>query len=543
MFFDRMNRMAASPPKIMSILFILSKNKNLVNLRTPSRRDPMHPPTWHHILRTAIVGTERGPLPAGTAQSFGLNAHHDPAHTALETLTAAALMRKAGRRTADGTRWTADGASEPSAVHRLPSAVSRPPSAAALLDEWLGLVAQHRLRIAPEYLPELLDSAERNLAFWEKLHPALDPRGTWLAAQNPVWQDLVAPSASEGDWFTAPFPARMRMLADVRRHRPLVALAWLENTWPEESANHRLAFLSALRTGLSGFDEDFLEKNLSAKSLDLRCAAAELLAALPDSHCCTTWRELARHLARFAEAADLAAFLAEKIPDIEAALPAQLFALTDGKLLRSARQSILQTLLRLLHPTDWGFETKPRDLLSRLLDHPELDSALPALLEASARHRDPTWAADWLRFLNERPEHPLWRSQHLYRLLADTDDPALLQLACFQRHLLADGSSALSRALADRQRAWPALLVEAVLAAWAHFARNGPAYPSTALRAVLDRAALHCLPAEAETLCQRLLPSGSELLPTAWEQGWEAFRDVVRLRRKMWEEIDPTASV
>jgi len=495
----------------------------------------MHPDTWPHILRTAIVGTERSPLPAGAVQSFGLNAHHDPAQAALETLTAATLARKAGRWTADGGRLTAP-------IHRPPSAVCRPPSA-ALLDEWLGLVAKHSLHIAPEYLPELLDRAERDPAFWEKLRPALDARGTWLAAQNPVWQGLVAPSANEGDWFTAAYPVRMRMLTDARRHRPLVALAWLEKTWPEESADHRLAFLAALRTGLSAFDEDFLEKTLAAKSRDLRRAAAELLAALPESRCYAAWRSLARHLAGFVEAADLAAFLSEKIPDIEAALPAQLFALTDGKDLRSARQSILQTLLRLLPPVAWGFEAQPYELLCRLHGKPEFDFALPALLEATAHHRDPDWVADWLRFLNERPEHPLWRSQHLYRLLAHTDDPALLQLACHQRHLLADGSSALSRALAERRRAWPALLVQAVLAAWAHFARSGPAYPSPALRAVLDRAALHSLPAEADVLRQQVLPDGSEPLPHLWQEGWAAFADMVRLRRKMWEEMARTASV
>lgn len=496
----------------------------------------MNQTTWGHILRTAVVGTARSPFDGG--RQAGPDADHDPARSLLETLALTALARKAGHPlviwsvrhssflpVADGER------PQPSTFHLLPALLHG--RYAALLDEWLSLVTQHGLQIPPEYLPELLDRAERDPAFWEKLRPAAGARGTWLAAQNPVWQSLYAPAVASADWFTADVDTRLRLLAAARRHRPLVALAWLEKTWPEESNEHRLAFLAVLRTELSLLDEDFLEQALAAKSREVRRAAAELLAALPESSRCTVWAAWAAELRGFVKAEDFAAFLTQKIPDVGVGVAAGLFALTDGKDLRSARQVVLQMLLRLLPPAVWGFGS-PYDLLRDLLQNPERDFALPALLEATARHRDADWTADWLRLLNEWPDHALWRSAHLTRLLTDLDDPALLQLACFQRHLLADGQSAPSRALAGRSRPWPMPLFQSVLLAWLASARTGLAYPSPAFRAVLDQGALHCLPHEAQALCSQLLPDGAEPLPLPWQQGWAALVDVVRFRQEMW---------
>lgn len=493
----------------------------------------MNATVWSHIVRTAVVGTERSPLPAGTAESFGLNLHHDPAQATLEALATATLVRKAGWRKTGQTKHI-----QAAAISPVSAAIGPSPSAfpAVLLDEWLTLLAQHHLQIPPEYLPELLDRAERDLFFWEKLRPVLGVRGTWLAAQNPVWQELVSSENENQDWFTASFETRKRLLAAARRERPLVTLAWLEKTWPEESNDHRLVFLTMLKTGLSLFDEDFLEKALATKNREVRFAAAELLASLPESRCCAAWAALANQLKGFIQADDLTSFLNHRITDLEDTSASGLFSLTDGKEVRSARQAILQTLLRLLPPAVWGFGS-PFNVLRDLFQNPALDFALPALLEATARHRDAAWAFDWLRTLNERPDHSLWRSQHLYHLLSDLDDPVQLQMACFHRHLLADGQSASNRVLTNRDRLWPTPLLQTVLVAWVVSARSGPVYLSPAFRAVLDQAALHCQPDEAEALCQQLLPDGSESFAQPWQQGWDAFSSMVRTRRRMHERM------
>jgi hypothetical protein len=514
----------------------------------------MNQATWRHILRTAVVGTERGPLPAAVSESLGLNVGSDPAQALLEALAAAVLLRKAGHSLVISSFLPAvvspeaspkEGSPAPSTLHLHPNIAQLPPEIlhgrhAALLDEWLSLLVKNGLQIPPEYLPELLDRAERDAVFWEKLLPAVGTRGTWLAAQNPAWQSLYVKPGDEGDWFTSNFKARLRLLAAARRDRPLVALAWLEKTWGEESNDHRVAFLAEMLTGLSLFDEDFLEKTFVAKSREVRRAAAELLAALPESRCCMAWNVLAESCQKFAATPDLTAFLAEKIPDVGAEVPAGLFALTDGKDLRSARQIVLQMLLRLLPPVVWSFES-PLSGLVQLQHDPERNFALPALLEATARHDDAAWTEAWLHFLHERPEHPLWRSTHLFRLLTDLNDSLRdIWLPKFCQHLdvLASPESVLYRVLTSGNRPCLPRLTHAVLAFWEAAARRPFAYPTPQLRAVLDQAARHCQPADAESTYAWLLPDDpATRLPQHWQQGLDALVDVVRFRRKMAQSM------
>jgi hypothetical protein len=244
-------------------------------------------------------------------------------------------------------------------------------------------------------------------------------------------------------------------------------------------------------------------------------------------------------LSGFIHAGDLPAFLNQNLPDIEAQPAAALFALTDGKDLRSARQSILQTLLRLMPPAIWETDA-PLHLLTTLHNDPERDFALPALLEATARHSDLDWTTSWLIFLQKHPEHPLWRSAHLLKLLSKLDDAtrhsALAPLVLEQFKTLSNYDSVLYRLLTDDPRRWPLNLLHAVLVVWIGGARQPFSYPGAPLRAVLDNAALRCNPADAEAArssLEYMAPNERFQLPTPWQQGWDAFFDVVRFRQRM----------
>jgi len=498
---------------------------------------------WGQILRTAITGTERTPLPASVSDTLGIPVAEEPSQAVLESLTHVSLLRKAGLKfEVRNLKFEAQPTLEPPTSNfELPTSNFLPlilnGRYAPLLDEWLALLTQHRLELPPEYLPELLDRSVRDPDFWEKLRPAVGARGEWLANQNPAWQHLYA--ADAGDWFTADFDTRLKLLAEARRNRPLITAAWLEKTWDQESNDHKIKFLETLRTGLSLFDESLLNRAMHAKSRDVRFAAATLLATLPECQHCIGWTALAQRWSKFAKTGDLPTFLDKTLPDIEAQPAAALFALTDGKGLRSARQSILQTLLRLLPPAVWevGF---PFNLLTDLQDDPERDFALPALLEATARHHDPDWTTSWLKFLQKYPQHALWRSAHLLKLLSELDREArqsgLAPLVIEQFRTLSNHDSVLYRMLADDEHLWPASLMNAVLVVWTDGARQPFSYPNAQLRAVLDNAALRCSPADAEAARSRLeyvAPDERFQLPAAWQQGWDAFFDVVRFRQRM----------
>ncbi|HND89123.1 MAG TPA: DUF5691 domain-containing protein, partial [Saprospiraceae bacterium] len=406
---------------------------------------------------------------------------------------------------------------------------------AALADEWLSLLAEHQRSLPPELLPDLLGRAERDPGFWEKLRPALGARGRWLAQQHPAWRSLLQPAATSDDWLTADFATRLRLLQQARSQRPPAASAWLEQTWHQESADHRLAFLAALRTGLSLSDEDFLEKNLSAKMLALRLKAAELLALLPGSRRRTEWEGLAASLRGFPQAPDLSAFLARHLPDIEAPALSALFALHAAKQMQSARHSILQSLLRLLPPSAWGFADAYATLAALQAD-PLLDFALPALLEATVLHQDAAWAAAWQRFLLEQREHVLWQSRWAADLVEQRRSPELLSQVARLPHQIAQEGSALHRALAAHPRYWPALLLGTLLDVWAESAASREAFPSAGLRKLLEMAALHASPDMALALSPRWAGQESKW-PGPWQTGWLAFWDAIRYRKSLAEHM------
>ncbi|HND89764.1 MAG TPA: hypothetical protein PK971_15635, partial [Saprospiraceae bacterium] len=53
---------------------------------------------WQNLVRSAVVGTERSPLPEGMAAAFGLSAPEGaPAPTLLDTMAAAAAARRNSR--------------------------------------------------------------------------------------------------------------------------------------------------------------------------------------------------------------------------------------------------------------------------------------------------------------------------------------------------------------------------------------------------------------------------------------------------------------
>ncbi len=243
------------------------------------------PTLWENIVKTALIGTERHPLSAADLAALGLPvAATDPAQTALEALTAAALRRKAGFPLADAPNERPAPAPPderpvcgPAAVALLQQMLAgrhRP-----ALPEFLNLLTMSGRRLPPELLPDVLQIGLENKGLFVQMEPALGPLGIWLARQHFRWQALL--TDQQLDWFTAAFAERQRLLLATRRQRPLVALAWLEATWGQETSGHQAKFLETFACGLSFNDEPLLLKAAADKNEMVRIVAHRLLDLLP----------------------------------------------------------------------------------------------------------------------------------------------------------------------------------------------------------------------------------------------------------------------
>ncbi len=207
-----------------------------------------------------------------------------------------------------------------------------------LLAEWLNAVvgrdaAGQRVltrRIPGELLPSLLEIGRRHRAMRPLVAAAGGSRAAWLADQRPEWGYLRAetstpvvatdpeprggasdPAASGGAfdpaggatsdaaagdgepitltaaerdaWEFGTIGRRVSALIVIRRRDPATARALIEAVWAGETPDDRAAMLGALTTGLSTADESLLEVALDDRRKEVRIAAVELLAHLPDS--------------------------------------------------------------------------------------------------------------------------------------------------------------------------------------------------------------------------------------------------------------------
>lgn len=151
-------------------------------------------PTWQHILRTVMAGTDRYPVSDDDLSALSLPAGIDAAHTALRALPAAYVLQRA----AAPLGRAPEGVLPPAAIDKRPIC---PPETAqplvamlrygaypAVVPEYFDLLAWRGWRLPPELMPEVLDHLVKKKGFTPAIRAALGPLGAWLAAQNPAWR-------------------------------------------------------------------------------------------------------------------------------------------------------------------------------------------------------------------------------------------------------------------------------------------------------------------------------------------------------------------
>ncbi|MFG3046595.1 DUF5691 domain-containing protein [Streptomyces sp. NPDC048241] len=269
----------------------------------------MTAPTWDDLLTTALLGTDRRPLPV--AGPIGREA---PA-ALLDAVAMAAVQRRAGLRPGHaGTR--PDPAPEdtrpalpPAAAHRLTLLLAdRPggggggrrgstPDLTELLPQWLAAANAQGYAAPPQTVPALLDAARARTDLRPAALEFAGARALWLARLNPDWRfaqraasggTSALPGAEDDEgirrlWQEGLFAERVALLTALRARTPFAARELLAGTWAQERAEDRLMFLDSLRAGLAADDEPFLEQALADRSRNVRATAAELLSTLPGS--------------------------------------------------------------------------------------------------------------------------------------------------------------------------------------------------------------------------------------------------------------------
>ncbi len=247
---------------------------------------------WDGLVSTALLGTDRRPLPPpapGPLSGFG--ARPDAALALLDRAAAVHAARRAGALPSSMSRRL-----NPAPLDQrqpCPSSVARRVEAMLagvypdLLPDLLRTLVERELALPPELLVALMDRTRLDPDLRALVVSAAGPILPWLAGVLPQlgWPAFtgVDPDSARERWEHGSPPERVEALRRLRAADPAGARALLRDALVGERAEHRAACLAAFAIGLSDDDEALLEAALDDRSAGVREVAAQLLDGLPSS--------------------------------------------------------------------------------------------------------------------------------------------------------------------------------------------------------------------------------------------------------------------
>jgi hypothetical protein len=431
--------------------------------------------SWTELLASALVGTERRPVHSG------LSTVEDAGLTLLDAAAARTVYRRAGVRPATGLALPAPAADDPAplagpaACSRLARLLESGPSAAGGLDaqirgellaEWLAEAARAGRRVPGEALPALLDAGRRSRDLRASIVAVGGARAGWLAGQRPDWayltserDDSVATDASV--WELGTPGQRVGYLAAARLADPDAARELLAAGWAGEAPDERAALLGTLRTGLSGADEEFLERALDDRRKEVRGTAAELLGQLSGS----AYRERMAARARACVRVEAGALVVEPPAECDAGMRRDGIAPKPPQGVGERAWWVEQVVART--PLATWTDADPAEFLGLPAPDGWGVVLLLGLVSAAVAARDPAWSGrlfDRLVTLHQ-PERRVADPQLLEGLLVLVPPEQLaLRAVTLLRHD-PSGGQGLDGLLMRCPRPWPLSLVDGLLAA------------------------------------------------------------------------------
>ncbi len=260
-----------------------------------------------------------------------------------------------------------------------------------LLGNWLTQARAMNATLPHACLVPLIELAVQKSALRPAVMPLLGARGAWLIAQQADWAKAfgvdMTGAAPAATWELGSLPQRVEALLALRRADPAAALALLEADWAQEPYENRVTLLPCLATGIGQADEAFIERALDDKRKEVRAAAQQLLAALPDSQLAERCKARLLALMTFERTA-IGPALTVKLPqELDKAMKRDGIGGHQYHHRMGEKAGWLMDLMRCVPPAFWSAQwsmTPPEviDMLSRQ----EFNTALvTGLTEATAR--------------------------------------------------------------------------------------------------------------------------------------------------------------
>lgn len=250
---------------------------------------------WDDIVNSAMIGTDKKQLDAAMlppelveqAGTIQANATLDKEESFLQLAAVALNYRQSGSMPvikADVDIEVAPAEeksySNTEAIQALKNILSE--GSIPLLQIWLEYCVDKKQIVLPAMVPSLLSIGIQQKKLQWLIHSCCGRRAEWLGKFNAEW-NFSSGDVPEQVWQTGTMEMRKNVFRETRKNNPSLALEWLQQTWKDEDANAKTAFLELMHTGISEADLPFLESLSAEKSKKVKDEAMSLQRCVPSS--------------------------------------------------------------------------------------------------------------------------------------------------------------------------------------------------------------------------------------------------------------------
>lgn len=245
---------------------------------------------WAQLVSTALVGTDRRPVPAVADADAGAGAGSRPQDPALALLSQAALANLTWRvgRPPEPFEGMLPAPVPPDPRPPLPEPAGRRlrtilDSYPKYLPEWLAAVRAGGFRLPAVFVPPLLDLGRTNMLIRADLAAVLGEPGRWLAAVSGNWKYLLREARTRlrpEDWQSPDPDARIAYAAGLYLADPEAARRLIRQAWDAQRVPVRLGLLALLSRYPDPADLDFVRSLIRDPSKQVRDEATLLAGSL-----------------------------------------------------------------------------------------------------------------------------------------------------------------------------------------------------------------------------------------------------------------------
>jgi len=481
---------------------------------------------WNNIIQTAMLGTKRkqvtaDELPEVLSDAVTVitgNTNIDKEEQFLQIVSLAFNYRQCGVQPLHKEISIPPAPAEekpyciPKAFMVLKDILEE--DADSLLQLWLQLCSRKGQLIPPSLLPALLDKATLQKKLRTLVEDCMGKRGEWLSAFNKSWNFTAAETAEER-WLTGKPEQRKEVLEHLRATNPALARQWIQETWAQENANSKAELLKAFHVNPDAKDVEWLESIMTEKSQKVKEEALNLLRQIPLSSIIQHYWQLVQESVRLKKESAFLGLTSKNVLTIQ--VPADINEVGIEKISNQKEftdeEFILYQLVGYIPPYFWEeyFQSTPADILQLFGRHKTSAKLIPAIVTATARFKELTWAP---LFTGDKDRHYV----SLLPLLSDTERDAYL-LKNFEQMI----DMVIPFLTTENTREWALPIARAVLK---HTAANSYQYN----RSFYNRH-IHFIPVEIAPELDNFLPAEAYQQHT-WRTNADYIRKLLQLKQR-----------